>query len=837
MTAPFTSLDMTDALNAGTGNVETESGWLWPTLGGSVDDTPLRHLPAGDCRFLGVPFALAPEEAEARFVSVARTDSGAADESVTIPVGQSARRVLFAHACAPVPGEQMTIEGAGQSVGTYAITYEEGTRVEVELRRRFEIHDVCVPWGHHPFACRNCREFKSVPLDCREMGFGRVQTGVLTENGEDTWGWWLYDWENPYADRPIREIEVTASGATPLVLGAITLCNEAGDPFVWPARAEIAVSADGVEPARPEVSMERGVIARQDDLYVPREDYLTTDESGWGLGGQEVREGGYVEVHGSREGTLSVGAGEGAEATFKWGDVLERGAAEEGPVRVELVAPSGKQWVHVRVIDEDTGKPVGTRIHFRSSQGAYLAPHGHHADVNTGWFEDVGGDCKTRGTPYAYIDGTCQIELPVGSVYVEAVRGFEYTPLRQKLEIKPGERNLTLRVRRAFDMKERGYYSGDTHVHFLSTQSGQLEAAAEDVNVVNLLASQWGRLFTNWKDFTGGVSPTSTDDNLIYVNQENRQHVLGHISLLGLKDLVAPICTGGPQEDWVGGEIQTLMADWAETCRRQGGLVVIPHMPVPDFENAADVILGHADAGEMCWVWEGEQIGQGERGYYRWLNVGQKLPIVGGTDKMANNRILGGSRTYARLPEGWEFTYDNWCHAVRRGNTFASTGALISLRVEGQEMGQEVHLPGNGGTVEVEAVAESIWPLTAVELIVNGVPEVREQPGRTQGCISLKHKLKTETPCWVAARCWGPYLTDAGPVMAHSSPVYIDVGGRGAFEQADGEYLLTHMEGGVTWAERFGVFRDEKVRARLIGLFREAQQEIRERALRWDSSS
>jgi hypothetical protein len=93
----------------------------------------------------------------------------------------------------------------------------------------------------------------------------------------------------------------------------------------------------------------------------------------------------------------------------------------------------------------------------------------------------------------------------------------------------------------------------------------------------------------------------------------------------------------------------------------------------------------------------------------------------------------------------------------------------------------------------------------------------------------LKHKLKTETPCWVAARCWGPYLTDAGPVMAHSSPIYIEVGGESAFEPTDGQYLMTHMEGGITWAERIGVFRDEKVRARLIGLFREAQDELRRR--------
>ena len=104
--------------------------------------------------------------------------------------------------------------------------------------------------------------------------------------------------------------------------------------------------------------------------------------------------------------------GDDEEERICWGDVLKEKKVAQGKVRIEVVAPSGKQWVHVRVEDADTGQPVGTRVHFRSEHGAYLAPHGHQADVNVAWFEDMGGDCKTGGVPYAYIDGTCQIDLP-----------------------------------------------------------------------------------------------------------------------------------------------------------------------------------------------------------------------------------------------------------------------------------------------------------------------------------------------------------------------------------------------------------------------------------------
>lgn len=832
MSDVFVPLDLSRNWNSSTKNVETPKGFLWPYQKKGSNWNGLRDLPAGHCRFWGIPFHMADHEVNPdalAFVTVASGVGEEVPELATIQVGMKACRVLFAHICSPFGGEWTTLEGTGEEIGSYRVVLEDGTKLIQKLRRRFEIHDLTIPWGHHPFLCRHCREFISVPLDQQSDEWGRVQTGVTKESNE-LGGWWLFDWQNPTPDVVIDRIEVFATGNTAIALGGITLCQETSDPFAWPPREEVVVSVKDKKEVSPKVEMERGVVVREGKLFIPNADFLTTGESGWGIGGQNVKEKGYLEIHGSTEGKLLVGAKNGHKESFRWGDVLEKKTVNSGPVRVELVSPRGKQWVRVRVEDGDTRMPVGTRIHFRSSHGVYFAPHGHQADVNTGWFEDVGGDCKVRGTPYAYIDGKCQIELPIGPVFIEVVRGFEYTPLRCQIEVKPGQRDLTLKIGRKFDMKEKGFYSGDTHVHFLSAQSSYLEAAAEDLNVVNLLASQWGRLFTSWEEFTGGLSPTSNGDHLIWVSQENRQHVLGHISLLGLKEQVSPICTGGPQEDWVGGEVQALLADWAEACKQQGGLVIMPHIPTPDFENAANIVLGHADAAEMCWIWQGEQIGAGERGYYRWLNTGQRLPIVGGTDKMSNERVLGGSRTYAKLLEGEPFTYENWCRAVKRGTTFASTGAMIDLWADGVQMGGKVELPGNGGIVEVIATAESVWPLAGLELIVNGRRVAKDEGGNDRSKITVKFNLKADRSCWVVARCWSNYRTDAGPVMAHSSPVYIDVGGRCAFDPQDGQYLLTHMEGGISWAERIGVFRDEKIRSRLIALFREAQDELNRRA-------
>ena len=58
---------------------------------------------------------------------------------------------------------------------------------------------------------------------------------------------------------------------------------------------------------------------------------------------------------------------------------------------------------------------------------------------------DVGGDVRMGQISYAYIDGACQGWLPQGEVIADVARGFEYEPIRTKVEIKPGQRELELR--------------------------------------------------------------------------------------------------------------------------------------------------------------------------------------------------------------------------------------------------------------------------------------------------------------------------------------------------------------------------------------------------------
>ncbi|MGH3658759.1 MAG: CehA/McbA family metallohydrolase, partial [Micromonosporaceae bacterium] len=407
-----------------------------------------------------------------------------------------------------------------------------------------------------------------------------------------------------------------------------------------------------------------------------------------------------------------------------WGAVERDGHADTGRARVEL-ADSGRNWVHVTVLDDATGKQVPCRVHFRSPEGIPYQPHGHHNHVAqnlNSWHYDVGGDVRMGQLTYAYIDGRCQGWLPRGEVVVDVARGFEYAPLRETVRIEPGQRELTLRINRVADMAADGWWSGDSHVHFLSTAGAQLEQLGEDLRVVNLLQSQWGALFTSTEEFTGRPSAVSGvqgggvhgADYLTYVGQENRQHALGHMVLWGLKEPVMPWCSDGPDEAELGGALDVNLSDWADRTHAQGGTVVAAHFPQPNGEPAVLVATGRADAVEM--------LAQGEdnlREYYRYLNSGYRLPLVGGTDKMSSAVPVGLYRTYARLDGDEEFSYDAWCAAVRAGRTFLSGGPLLKLAGDGRQPGDTVDLSGPG-TLTVEASVTSIFPLRTLEIVCNG---------------------------------------------------------------------------------------------------------------------
>jgi hypothetical protein len=739
-----------------------------------VLDTRARP-PGGDVAFHGIPFRLAGGD-EPRFVLL---EPGGA--TVDVPVDGRADRVIVAHRRLRQGGAELD-PPPGSVQATYTFHVGDGMSETVPIRERIEIVAAADEgWdATGPFAAVGSGELQ---LPDRyhgawdELGVRQTEIGYSGSSG-----YFLWVWQHPRPEVPISRIEL-APGDGSVIVAAITLGTANEDPFPTEAARTVRVTAtDPHGPlAEPVVDADRGEAGyafRLPDRSA--QEYLDDPRRGFGEDADPASSSAYVHVAAVPSATVVVSDGTEEVGRFRWGDLSEDGdPLDRDGIRAEVIE-KGRNWVHVSVLDDDTGKPVPCRVHFRSPEGVPYQPHGHHDHVNSDlgtWHIDVGGDLRLGRSTYAYIDGTCQGWLPRGDVIVDAVRGYEYEPVREVVHIEPGQRELTVRLRRLMRMNDDGWYSGDSHVHFLSAQGALLEQQGEDLNVVNLLQSQWGSLFTNTEDFTGGPVETSDGRHVTWVSQENRQPFFGHMVLWGLREPVMPWCTDGPNEAELGAWQEVTMSHWADRAHEQGATVVIPHFPWPNGEPPVLIATGRADAVEMIVQRPAPHLE-----WYRYLNGGYRLPLVGGTDKMSSEVPVGLYRTYAYLGDE-PFSFEAWTAAVRAGRTFVSGGPMVRLAVEGRGIGETVRCSGPG-TVEVEASAESVLPIASLQIVVNGAVADEVTQPQAAGRLVLRARIQVDDDSWIAARCGGPAYFD-GPshrdtwgrrIFAHTSPVYVACG-------------------------------------------------------------
>ncbi|TAK23905.1 MAG: hypothetical protein EPO26_07485 [Chloroflexota bacterium] len=770
----------------------------------SVSVIPGRQAaPRGFQRFHGLPFQIG--DGERAIIALGGDSPG----TVRIPVDCTAHSILVAHRLL----ESRILEGAlpGGLVATYRVTYADGVTEDIPIRERFEIA-APLGWGQLPFAAVPDQKNATIARwEGRWGDAGHRQTEA--EQGASL-AYFIWRWPNPRFNIRVASIDIVPAGPR-FVVAAMTLGHIDENPLTHsgavPVRVDLkdpAIAArptDGASRTGLDIQVDRGVAGYAFPLPTRSPDeFLADGMAGWGERQNPHASPAYAEVAAAPSATIAlVSNGEAIDAA-RFGDLVERRVIETPRSRIAIVE-QGRNWVETVVIDDAIDRPVPCRVHFRSRDGVPYQPHGHHGHVNSNngtWHIDIGGDLRLGQISYAYIDGRCQGWLPRGEVIVDVARGYEYEPLRQRVTIAPGQRRLELRLRRMVDMNARRWFSGDTHVHFLSTQGSHFEARGEDLNVVNLLLSQWGNLFTNTEEFTGAPSISRDGRTIVWATQENRQHLLGHLTLLGLKEAVYPWCSDGPGEAELGGTLDVTMSHWADACRAQGGTVILPHLPNPNGEPAAMIATGRVDGVEMI-----RQADYNHLEYYRYLNAGYRLPLVGGTDKMSSDVAVGQYRTYVRIPADEEFSYDSWCANLKRGRTFLSGGPMIEFTVDGQEIGDTLRLTPGGGSVEVVARATSTIPIHTLQIVERGQVVAQTDDAAGSRRLELRTRLTIERHSWLCARVSGPGYGGithhdcwTRGVFAHTSPIYLAVGGE--WEMADSaglQYMLTMVDGSLKY--------------------------------------
>jgi hypothetical protein len=761
----------------------------------------LVRTPGGKQQFRGIPFLLGGGDVQKKsWIGLSTRASTWTTPAVEVPLGAKARFLCLAQFCdwdesELRPSGIEDIEKVGQLLAEAVLIYDGGEKA-LPIRRRFEVGSPTMPTGHRMF-----RAFPSaqlVPTKFSEgtgQQWGGNQTGVRDPSGPPLV--WICALENPEPERTVKAIRLRAASAEPLLVCGLTVFNGAENPLRYGLLNVYRITLPegrAADPAAWKVTVDLGVVARTYALAL-------FDADSWLAGrGPEGTPALYAEVTANPSATLWV---EETATQQHYAFELSKAVPGQqlepraGEARIELLEDR-RTWLHARVLDGGTGRPTPVRLAFRSKEGRYIPPCGHRREINSGWFQDYAADLKLRDDSFAYVDGTFQVELPVGEVFVEMTKGFEYQPIRQRLIIKPGQRELELKIPRFINLRETGWVTADTHVHFLSPSTAILEGQAEGLNLINLLAAQWGDLYTNIGDLPHGPLASRDGETLVWPGTENRSNVMGHAGLLGGHgEPVYPLSGSapfGPDDAYFGEPLRATMADWADACRARDGLAVAVHFPYPPGELAADVVLGKIDAVEV--VIRGQQFNSLRvLDWYRYLNCGYRLPVVGGTDKMSATVAVGAIRTYAWLGEE-EFAFPSWARAVRAGNTFTSTGPLLFFKADGREPGGDITMRAGGGSVEVEAQTKSAVPLHRIEVVFNGRVVASREDAAGARELDLRETLRIPGPGWVAARCSSRFGTSA-----HTSPVYIRVPGEEAFSMEAAAYMLTLIEGTQSWVE------------------------------------
>jgi hypothetical protein len=721
-------------------------------------------------------------------------------------------------------------------IANYVVIYEDGKEVGLPIRQRYHIGMFQQWWGE------NCIESvahqKPGPVGFHQKmandEWGRIQTRVGM-NDRGTWINWLWAWENPNPEKTIHGFRLEPLNKSSLILSAITIGNVRSNPLRWDSRQKVILSLPKGSVFNP-VPDSKGLLAGiQLDLG-----QVISAVPGFTYPDQNWTQSYNNSVPLNSENKIIVEYTAHPEAKFHLYDMepvpLSNLINTENNHLMRAVNPA-KQKVKIRVVEKGSEKMIPVKFHAHGESGEYLAPADRHRQPNYEWFEDYSVDFVHQGIHNCtYIPGETLINLPHGKVYIEISKGFEITPIRKVFEIFRETEVITIEIEKALYWREKGWVTADTHVHFLSPGSAMLEGSAEGINVVNLLASQWGELMTNVGDFDGKTtygSKISGGDGeyLVRVGTENRQHVMGHISLLGYEgNIIAPMTTGGPDESALGDPVETLLTEWAMQCKKQDGIVILPHFPNPRLENAATIISGGVDGVEMT-SWGNLYAGidpYSLTDWYRYLNCGYFVAAVGGTDKMSAGTAVGTIRTYAKLSDNKEFTYDEWKESIRRGQTFVTYGPLVEFQVDGKAAGSLIEMSSNGGTVNITWEAASVtMPMTRVDLIVNG--EVKESLSVSKWKGNGNWSLKISKSTWVALLIRGQYPDKPEIIAAHTSPVMISVKNSPMLAAADGLTILEQIEGAMAYLDTIGTRAEDKTFKRMKLVLTSAHRTIHNR--------
>jgi len=499
-----------------------------------------------------------------------------------------------------------------------------------------------------------------------------------------------------------------------------------------------------------------------------------------------------------------------------------------------LVALYHRAWTQtqqcrltITLVDSQTQKPIPGVVRCFPRDGDQAIP------VTNLLARGQGLNDKSSIQDWYVAPAATEVLLPRQPLRLEAFSGLETELKTVSVDLTgQNQRSLTLPLRSFSEISKQSWYGANTHLHLSHLNKDEAERYLREIpraDKLDLLFISYLERAIADKDYItnryplGDLKEFGPTGVLVNNGQEHRHNFgdqgegFGHVMLLNIKSMIQPVSIGpGISHRGTDGiPLQTGI----EEVRRQGGTAIWCHNNWGR-EDVPNFVSGKLDAQN---IFDGGSHGSYEDSFYHYLNAGLRVPFSTGTDWF----MYDLARVYTKV-EG-RLGIKSWLDALVAGRSFISNGPLLSLSVDGKDLGATVDLP-SGRKVSVKAAASSRVAFAKLQLIQNGKVVLESEPQPKDGCVEahIDDRIKIDTPSWLALRVSSQASSEFGrPLFAHTSPVYVKVGGKAIRQPEEVAYLVKQMEDAKQEIATKALFASPKEREAVLSVYEKGIQTLR----------
>ena len=444
---------------------------------------------------------------------------------------------------------------------------------------------------------------------------------------------------------------------------------------------------------------------------------------------------------------------------------------------------AAKGEFEIRVVDNDTEKPIAVRMHLKDQRGRTRRARGA---VN--W-----------GDHFVFLHKIV-LKLPPGTYSFEMERGLEYQVRHGHFVIEAGATdNTTVRMHRFVHMKKEGWWSGDLHVA-RRPRDMQLLMLAEDLHVAPVVT--WGSdaaVTTDKRSLSR--NPILFDNDRYYQLLAGRDWRQGG-SLLFF-NLDQPLLLDrvrsefSPRVDLLR---QTQETETAHVNIEQPDGWETPLWVASNMVHSIGLATGHLGPekplGSRRWGKRPDASlypdphGSGQWMqdiYYHLLNCGLRIPPTAASGSGWVSNPVGYNRVYVYI-DG-DVSYDGWWNALEAGRVVVTNGPLLRPSVHGQLPGH-VFRGETGQTIRLKidlqlAIRDAVDYL---EIVKDGAVAHVVRLDEWAAANGHLPDLEFEESGWFLVRAVARHA-DAYR-FASSGPYYVEIGGKSRVSKKSAQFFL-----------------------------------------------